>query len=187
MATPSASSDAPAATSTPRKYNLRNPLPLSATQEQEVKQMYYKRVRSHCAPEIKGPFLPLLLPLHENIVTAVHQTLKSRKLSPPDPQPPHSNLQCQLTLSTAFAECAVNRTVTATWVCRSQRLAMNSCMIAHANPEEEDRAREDWFATHEDRRREKEAELVRTEKRREEVIRMMREDEARRRQQAQGR
>ncbi|KAJ5161796.1 hypothetical protein N7492_007188 [Penicillium capsulatum] len=140
MAAPSASSDAPPATSTPRKYNLRNPLPLSATQEQEVKQMYYKRVRSHCAPEIK-----------------------------------------------AFAECAVNRTITATWVCRSQRLAMNSCMIAHANPEEEDRAREDWFATHEERRREKEAELVRTEKRREEVIRMMREDEARRRQQqAQG-
>lgn len=41
-------------TSTPRKYNLRNPLPLSATQEAEVKQIYYKRVRSHCAAEIKG-------------------------------------------------------------------------------------------------------------------------------------
>ncbi|EAW22401.1 uncharacterized protein NFIA_010830 [Aspergillus fischeri NRRL 181] len=116
-----------------RKYNLHNPLPLSAAQEAEVKQLYYKRVRAQCAPEIK-----------------------------------------------AFAECAVNRTVTATWVCRAQRLAMNSCMVAHAKPEEEDRAREEWFATHEERRRAREEELARVEKRREEVIRMMREDEARR-------
>ncbi|OOF95408.1 hypothetical protein ASPCADRAFT_406194 [Aspergillus carbonarius ITEM 5010] len=118
----------------PRKtYNLRNPLPLSAAQESEVKQLYYKRVRSLCAPEIK-----------------------------------------------AFAECAVNRTITATWVCREQRLAMNACMVAHAKPEEEDRAREEWFSTHEERRRVKEEELARVEKRREEVIRMMRADEERR-------
>ncbi|KAL5362180.1 cytochrome c oxidase biogenesis protein Cmc1 like-domain-containing protein [Aspergillus floccosus] len=131
-----ATSDTPSdasTTSAPRKYNLRNPLPLSATQEAEVKQIYYKRVRSHCAAEIK-----------------------------------------------AFAECAVNRTVTATWVCRSQRLAMNSCMVAHAKPEEEDRAREEWFATHEERRRQREEELIRVEQRRAEVIRLMREDEARR-------
>ncbi|PYI00930.1 hypothetical protein BO78DRAFT_434033 [Aspergillus sclerotiicarbonarius CBS 121057] len=118
----------------PRKsYNLRNPLPLSAAQESEVKQLYYKRVRSLCAPEIK-----------------------------------------------AFAECAVNRTITATWVCREQRLAMNSCMVLHAKPEEEDRAREEWFATHEERRRVKEEEVARVEKRREEVIRMMRADDERR-------
>lgn len=80
----------------------------------------------------------------------------------------------------AFAECAVNRTVTATWVCRAQRLAMNSCMIEHAKPEEEDRAREEWFASHEERRRAKLEEQERVEKRREEVIRMMREDEQRR-------
>ncbi|KAJ5578477.1 uncharacterized protein N7459_007441 [Penicillium hispanicum] len=140
MATSSASPDTSSASSSPRNYNLRNPLPLSASQEQEVKKLYYKRVRSHCAPEIK-----------------------------------------------AFAECAVNRTVTATWVCRQQRLAMNSCMIAHANPEEEDRAREEWFATFEERRRQRDEEQVRVEKRREEVIRMMREDEARRRQQTEGR
>ncbi|KAJ5089353.1 hypothetical protein N7532_008037 [Penicillium argentinense] len=139
MATPSASSDASSSTPTGRKYNLRNPLPLSATQEQEVKQLYYKRVRGHCAPEIK-----------------------------------------------AFAECAVNRTVTATWVCRQQRLAMNSCMVTHATREEEDRAREEWFATYDERRRVRDEELVRVEKRREEVIRMMREDE-RKQQQAQGR
>ncbi|KAB8240933.1 hypothetical protein F9C07_2712 [Aspergillus flavus] len=120
-------------TSTPTtKYNLRNPLPLSATQEQEVKKIFHKRVRAHCAEEIK-----------------------------------------------AFAQCAVNRTITATWVCRDQRLTMNSCMLAHAKPEEEDRAREEWFATHEERRREKEEELRKVEVRREEIIRMMREDEAR--------
>ncbi|KAL4909743.1 cytochrome c oxidase biogenesis protein Cmc1 like-domain-containing protein [Aspergillus multicolor] len=119
-------------TTTNTKYNLRNPLPLSASQEAEVKQLYYKRVRSLCAPEIK-----------------------------------------------AFAECAVNRTVTATWVCRTQRLAMNSCMVEHAKPEEEDRAREEWFAGHEERRKAKQAELDKVERRREEVIRMMREDERR--------
>ncbi|GLI71852.1 hypothetical protein PoHVEF18_000019 [Penicillium ochrochloron] len=135
MASTSASTDT-SATSSPKKYNLRNPLPLSASQEQEVKQMYYKRVRARCAPEIK-----------------------------------------------AFAECAVNRTVTATWVCRQQRLAMNACMVTHANNrEEEDRAREEWFATHEERRRAKEEELKRVEKRRTEVITMMRQDEERRRQ-----
>lgn len=87
----------------------------------------------------------------------------------------------------AFAECAVNRTITATWVCRQQRLAMNACMVTHANNrEEEDRAREEWFATHEERRRAKEEELKRVEKRRTEVITMMRQDEERRRQQEQG-
>lgn len=95
-----------------------------------MKALYYKRVRGHCAPEIK-----------------------------------------------AFAECAVNRTVTATWVCRQQRLTMNSCMLAHATREEEDRAREEWFSTYPDRRRLRDEELARVEKRREEVIRMMREDE----------
>lgn len=34
--------------------NIRNPLPLSATQEQQVKDIYYKRVRGYCASEIKG-------------------------------------------------------------------------------------------------------------------------------------
>ncbi|KAH8432240.1 uncharacterized protein LDX57_009879 [Aspergillus melleus] len=131
MSAPSTSSTSTSSTpEVPKKYNLRNPLPLSAAQESEVKQIYYKRVRALCAPEIK-----------------------------------------------AFAECAVNRTVTATWVCRTQRLAMNSCMVAHAKPEEEDRAREEWFATHEERKRAKEEELAQVEKRRAVVIRMMREDE----------
>lgn len=37
----------------PSSVNLRNPLPLSAAQEAQVKQLYYKRVRLRCDPEIK--------------------------------------------------------------------------------------------------------------------------------------
>ncbi|RMJ20697.1 hypothetical protein PHISP_08433 [Aspergillus sp. HF37] len=114
------------------KHNLRNPLPLSASQEGEVRQIYYKRVRGRCAPEIK-----------------------------------------------AFAECAVNRTVTATWVCRQQRLAMNSCMVEHASPDEEDRAREEWFATFQERRRARDEEQRQVDGRRAEVVRFMKESEAR--------
>lgn len=32
--------------------NLKNPLPLSAAQEAQVKQLYYKRVRDLCGPEV---------------------------------------------------------------------------------------------------------------------------------------
>ncbi|GAA86702.1 hypothetical protein AKAW_04816 [Aspergillus luchuensis IFO 4308] len=57
----------PDSTTTKPKYNLRNPLPLSAAQEAEVKQLYYKRVRSLCAPEIKGenhpPYTPIPIPI----------------------------------------------------------------------------------------------------------------------------
>lgn len=42
------------ARSQPSSQLLRNPLPLSATQEQEVRKLYYARVRSKCADEIKG-------------------------------------------------------------------------------------------------------------------------------------
>ncbi|EED22248.1 conserved hypothetical protein [Talaromyces stipitatus ATCC 10500] len=125
----SASSEAQPA-STPQHLNIHNPLPLSATQEQQVKEIYYKRVRGYCAPEIK-----------------------------------------------AFAECARGRTFTTTWVCREQRLAMNTCMLAHAKPEELDRAREEWFAGREARRREREEQEAAVEKRRQEVIKMMREDD----------
>lgn len=57
---------------------------------------------------------------------------------------------------------------------------MNSCMIQHATPDEEDRAREEWFAGREERRREREIKEQETEQRRSEIVRMMREDEARR-------
>lgn len=81
----------------------------------------------------------------------------------------------------AFAECARGRTFTTTWVCREQRLAMNSCMLAHAKPEEMDRAREEWFAGKEARRREREEAEAAVERRREEVIKMMKKDQERRR------
>ncbi|KAL2054192.1 hypothetical protein ABVK25_005333 [Lepraria finkii] len=55
-----------------------------------------------------------------------------------------------------FAACATNRTFSATWVCRQQRLAMNSCMVAHASQKEQDAAREEWFATMDDRRKARE-------------------------------
>ena len=32
----------------------RNPLPLSASQEAQVRDIFYARVRSQCGPEIKG-------------------------------------------------------------------------------------------------------------------------------------
>ena len=46
-----------------------------------------------------------------------------------------------------FASCATNRTISATWACRNQRLAMNSCMVQYASQKEQDAAREEWFAT----------------------------------------
>lgn len=85
-----------------------------------------------------------------------------------------------VTFMIEFAACAVNRTVTATWVCRKQRLAMNACMVLHARPEIEDLAREEWFAGREERLRAREREAQETEKRRQEVIAMMKKDEEKR-------
>ena len=58
---------------------------------------------------------------------------------------------------------------------------MNGCMLAHAKPDEEDRAREEWFATFEERRRARDEEDARVKGRRMEVIRMMREDDEKKR------
>ncbi|KAL8657785.1 MAG: hypothetical protein Q9226_001570 [Calogaya cf. arnoldii] len=98
----------------PVQINFRNPIPLSSSQEAQVRELYYKRVRGYCADEIRE-----------------------------------------------FASCALGRTISATWACRQQRLAMNNCMIAHASQEEQDAAREEWFATRDDRRREREAKEAR--------------------------
>jgi hypothetical protein len=38
----------------------RNPLPLSASQEAQVRDIFYDRVRKMCAPEIKGMPFPCL-------------------------------------------------------------------------------------------------------------------------------
>lgn len=37
-----------------RAVDMRNPLPLSASQESQVRDLYYKRVRGYCANEIRG-------------------------------------------------------------------------------------------------------------------------------------
>ncbi|KAL8683404.1 MAG: hypothetical protein Q9186_000666 [Xanthomendoza sp. 1 TL-2023] len=79
----------------PVQISSRNPIPLSASQESQVRELYYKRVREYCTDEIRD-----------------------------------------------FAACAMNRTFSATW-------------------EEQDAAREEWFATMDDRRKEREAKEVR--------------------------
>lgn len=58
---------------------------------------------------------------------------------------------------------------------------MNSCMVAHVSPEEEDKAREEWFAGKDERRRQRELEHWETETRRAEVINIMKENEKRKR------
>lgn len=51
----------PPPTSEPERLPMpsRNPLPLSASQEAQVRDIFYQRVRSHCGPEIKGWSLSL--------------------------------------------------------------------------------------------------------------------------------
>lgn len=79
-----------------------------------------------------------------------------------------------------FAACALGRTFTTPWVCRKQRLAMNSCMIARATKEEQDRAREEWVTNREMRKQAREKDERDTAERRREVIKMMKGDEERR-------
>jgi COX assembly mitochondrial protein 1 len=76
-----------------------------------------------------------------------------------------------------FADCARGRTVSVSWHCRDQHLAMNSCMIAFATKAEQDAAREEWFTGIIARRQKREEELAAVEKRREEVIQMTRRQE----------
>lgn len=82
-----------------------------------------------------------------------------------------------LTDNPGFAECALGRTVSATWICRDQRLGMNSCMVAHATRAEEDGARAEWFSGREERRKKREEEAAGVERRREEVIVMIKREE----------
>src|SRR5437762_2030814 len=66
-----------------------------------------------------------------------------------------------LTLLPAFADCALGRTFSAPFVCRQQRLSMNTCMVSHATQDEQDAAREEWFALRLQRQKEREAKEVR--------------------------
>ncbi|KAF3049550.1 hypothetical protein E8E11_003192 [Didymella keratinophila] len=83
-----------------------NPTPLSAPQEQQVRDLYYKNVRAKCADEIE-----------------------------------------------AFASCALGRTLTMIYACRAPRLAMNACMLQYQNQDELDKARSEWFALAEERKK----------------------------------
>ena len=64
-------------------------------------------------------------------------------------------------VSLAFAECAMGRTFTAPFACRETHRLMNGCMKAHATQEEQDAAREDWFAQRLQRQRERERKALR--------------------------
>ena len=103
----------------PSPLPSRNPLPLSSAQEAQVRELYYKRVRARCANEIRGTSNESFLPFEAAFLI--------QRLD--------------------FASCATNRTISATWACRKQRLAMNSCMVQYASRKEQDAAREEWFAT----------------------------------------
>ncbi|KAK4543989.1 hypothetical protein LTR36_004763 [Oleoguttula mirabilis] len=105
MAAPS--KDSPSTSPSPRLS--RNPLPLSASQESQVRELYFKRVRNKCADEVRD-----------------------------------------------FASCCINHTFTATILCRKPQKAMNTCMMKYANQGEQDAAREEWFATMDKRREERE-------------------------------
>ncbi|CAN8101069.1 unnamed protein product [Discula destructiva] len=102
----------------------RNPLPLSASQEAQVRDIFYDRVRKQCAEEIK-----------------------------------------------AFAACALNRTFSVPFVCREPHRVMNSCMKDHATPQEQDAAREEWFAQRQERVQAK----IEKQRRKEEQARFVRE------------
>lgn len=62
--------------------NTRNPLPLSAAQEAQVRDIYYKRVRGYCAEEVKGTlshifFLLNIYPEVPRIVTSTNIDFKA--------------------------------------------------------------------------------------------------------------
>lgn len=55
------SSDTPSGAASKKTLEVtpaRQPLPLSATQEGQVREIYYKRVRTKCADEVRGKMFP---------------------------------------------------------------------------------------------------------------------------------
>ncbi|KAG6181308.1 hypothetical protein E4U36_004167 [Claviceps purpurea] len=125
----------------------RNPLPLSASQEAQVREIYYARVRKQCTKEIKGKQAYMHTgggPSPHEQCHSVHDIILTRKLTLP--------LCCPI----AFAECAFGRTFTVSFACRDQHRIMNNCMKLHATAEENDAAREEWFASRMERHRERE-------------------------------
>ncbi|EON98332.1 putative cytochrome c oxidase biogenesis protein [Phaeoacremonium minimum UCRPA7] len=121
----------------------RNPLPLSASQEAQVRDVFYDRVRRHCAAEIKGMSTNCSLGPSASYTSTPQSTVQRSGSS--------------LTNATAFADCALGRTFTVPFACRETHRAMNGCMKAHATPAEEDAAREEWFAQRLERQHQREA------------------------------
>ncbi len=117
-----------------------NPLPLSASQEAQVRDLYFERVRRHCAPEIKGASVQSFLTLSLSLF----------------PGPLQSTADSEVFTIIAFAECAVGRTFSVSFACRETHRAMNSCMKAHATQAEQDASREEWFARRMERAHERE-------------------------------
>lgn len=113
--------------SRPPPLPSRNPLPLSASQEAQVRELYHKNVRTICDDVIRGEFLQGLCNVRD----------------------------WRTDIMQDFAACATNRTISATWACRQQRLTMNGCMVKHATQRMQDEAREEWFANMELRKRER--------------------------------
>ncbi|KAK4555936.1 hypothetical protein LTR86_007156 [Recurvomyces mirabilis] len=66
-----------------------------------------------------------------------------------------------------FASCCTSRTFTATIMCRAEQKRMNVCMMKYATQAEQDAAREEWFATMDKRKEERE---VKEEKRKKDEI-----------------
>lgn len=69
----------------------RNPLPLSASQEAQVRDVFYARVRRKCADEIKGVFPLPFLRLFSSLFLFVmppHCFTNSPSVSQPSPTAP---------------------------------------------------------------------------------------------------
>lgn len=139
----------------------RNPLPLSASQESQVRDIYYARVRKQCADEIKGRFICCILYLVA-LGMSVKPSWKWHDLpslfSSNCYLPPSELSQRQFANRSqiAFADCALGRTFSVTFACRAEHTAMNACMKLRATQEEQDAAREEWFALRMERQRQRE-------------------------------
>jgi COX assembly protein 1 len=106
----------------------RSPLPLSSSQESQVRELYFKNVRTKCADEVRG----IINPPSQRYIMLTHPSRID------------------------FAACCTSRTFTATFMCRAQQKAMNTCMMQYATQAEHDAAREEWFATIDKRREQRE-------------------------------
>lgn len=141
----------------------RNPLPLSASQEAQVRDIFYARVRKHCADEIKGALLPLP-PSEPSVPSSISAQLQSPEAGPSSisrPAFPADQRPILCRLPPAFADCALGRTFTAAFACRETNRLMNGCMKTHATQEEQDAAREEWFAQRLQRQKERERKALR--------------------------